>query len=293
MKRTDRMTDLVGLLLFAAALLYLGAFGLRKTVNGIRTARVTEAEISFAVSAGGIIVRSETLLQSDGATPAFTVRAGERAAAGSALGGGLTAPVSGVFSPAADGYESVSPADLAELTPTRLRALLEAEKQPPANAVGKLVTDHRWYFAALTGAADAAELTVGKSVTLDLGAGAPPDIPAEVFAVSGAEGAQAAVVFCCETHLADTLQLRRAEARVVTGSVSGLSVPAKALQTDADGNTYVWTVTAAVLERKDVTVLRADGDTVLVSAPAGSDRLRAGNAVVVRGKNLYEGKVIE
>ena len=60
------------------------------------------------------------------------------------------ATASGVWSAGVDGWEGVvTPAMLDELTASSLAALLEEKHTPDDMAVGKLVTDSTWYFAAL------------------------------------------------------------------------------------------------------------------------------------------------
>ena len=48
-----------------------------------------------------------------------------------------------------------------------------------------------------------------------------------------------------------------------------------------------------MLERKDIEIIYCDEDFVIAAPDGGADTLRAGNTVVVSGKDLYEGKIIE
>ena len=62
----------------------------------------------------------------------------------------VRAPASGVFSGAADGYETlITPGMLSGMTPARLSELLEGAAPDAPNAVGKVITDSTWYLAAL------------------------------------------------------------------------------------------------------------------------------------------------
>ena len=80
---------------------------------------------------------------------------------------------------------------------------------------------------------------------------------------------------------------------VIFESYSGIRIPAQAVQTDPETeSTYVWCVTAMQLERKDVTVIYEDEDFAIVARDSAADALREGNTVVVRGHELYEGKVM-
>ena len=88
--------------------------------------------------------------------------------------------------------------------------------------------------------------------------------------------------------------MRCVPANVVFASYSGIRVPAEAVQTDEEtGENYVWCITALQLERKRVTVVYADEDLALLAVDSTADALRSGNTVVVSGRDLYEGKIME
>ena len=205
----------------------------------------------------------------------------------------LAAPVAGVFSSAVDGWEHLRPADLTDMTPSALEAMAAGGRTPSASAFGKLVTGYCWYFAAAMAAGDAASLTAGQTAALSFGRWYPDGIAAEVLSVSAPENGTAAVVFRCDTALADTLMMRNVSAEVVFGSYSGVRVPAGAVRRDEEtGENYVWTVTAMQLERKSAEPIYEGEDFVILRRGADSGALREGDTVVVSGEDLYEGKVM-
>ena len=206
----------------------------------------------------------------------------------------LTAEQSGMFSTFVDGYEGLTPADLEDLTPTGLGELMETAPDKPAGAYGKLVTSYQWLFAAAMREEDAEQLTVGRTATLNFGRYYGADIYAKVLSISAPEDGNVAVVFRCDTALSDTLAMRTVPANVVFASYSGIRVPAAAVQTDEEtGDAYVWCVTAMQLERKKVSVIYSDEDLALLAVDSTADALRSGNTVVVSGRDLYEGKIME
>ena len=206
----------------------------------------------------------------------------------------LTAPLGGVFSSAADGYEGLTAADLEDLTPEKLRALLDREPETPDGAYGKLITSHIWYFAAAMDARDAANLTVGRTAQLDFGRWYSSPVYGKVTAISAPQDGTVAVTFRCDTALADTAAMRSVSADVVFESFSGVRVPAEAVRTDEETeSTYVWTVTAMLLERKDVTLIYCGEDYVVAERESAAGSLREGDTVVVSGNDLYEGKLMK
>ena len=206
----------------------------------------------------------------------------------------LTAERSGVFSTLIDGYEALTPALLEDLTPETLDALTDYSPDKPAGAYGKLVTSYQWYFAAAMSADDAENLAVGRTATLNFGRYYGADIYARVVSISAPSDGVVAVVFRCDTALADTLAMRCVPANVVFATYSGIRVPAQAVQYDREtGTHFVWCVTAMQLERKDVEVVYADSDIAVIAESTAADALRDGNTVVVSGQDLYEGKIME
>lgn len=206
--------------------------------------------------------------------------------------GSITAPAAGVFTAAVDGYEGLTYDDLADLTPDGVAALSSRKTTVADNVIGKLVTSKKWYFAAVMKQADADRLSPGGSATLDFGRHYSSSIKATVLRISEPADGEVAVVFVCNTALADTLAMREATAEVIYTEYTGIRVPLKAVHMYEDGSTYVYTITAGQLEEKPVEIIYQTGDYCLVARGSESNSLRAGNEIVVAGKNLTDGKVV-
>ena len=75
----------------------------------------------------------------------------------------ITVSRGGVFSGLADGYETLlTPEMLGEMSVQSLNSLRDRETVPPADSLGKLITDATWYFAADLPDAAAQRLEEGK-----------------------------------------------------------------------------------------------------------------------------------
>ena len=208
--------------------------------------------------------------------------------------GSITAPAAGLFTATVDGYEALSPAALENLTPDGVAALEHTSPSTPANTIGKLVTAKKWYFAAVMSKADADRLNLGGSATLDFPQHYSGTISATVFSKSEPDSSgEVAVVFACNNALADTLAMRKATADVVYSEHTGLRVPLKAVHMDDDGQTFVYVVTAAQLEKKPIDIIYQTDSYCLVAQSTDSNALRAGNDIVVSGKGLSDGRVIK
>ena len=400
MKRTDRLTILIAVLLFLAFLAYMGSYVVRALNNSLVTAEALGVDFDLSANASGIILREETVLTSGERYVDVNYAEGERVAAGSVLATAVSsdqgleranrihtleleisrvsaaleglnsadsltsreaalteasrdlasavarhqlgaldsaalnlnslllgvnndlvsqerlealrrelqslrssstsdtvtivAESSGTYSSVVDGYEHLRVEDVQDITPSGLEELIRSGKETQAGAYGKLVSGHRWYFVAEMDAADASHLTLNRSAKLHFGRYYSGLVNAKVQSISSVEKGKVAVLFRCDTAMADTLSMRTVSASVIYGSYSGIRVPAQAVQVDEARETaYVWCVTAMQLERKDIEIIYAAEDFVIVERGSEAKSLREGNTIVVSGKNLEEGKLVE
>ena len=200
----------------------------------------------------------------------------------------IATPVAGLFSGTVDGWEDLSGADLDELTPSALSALMAEERQTPDWALGKIVSGVRWYYAALVDAADADQLYGRDTVQIVLGQHYGERLTMDVEWISSEEDGKRAVLLSCADHMSDVLAVRFQDAELLLSEASGLRIPRKGLHVDEQGRACVYVQTALLAEKKLVQVVRDYGDFYLVT----SDALRAGDEIIISAKNLYEGKVV-
>ena len=183
---------------------------------------------------------------------------------------------------------------LENLTPGGVDALERTTPATPANAIGKLVTAKKWYFASVMNKADADRLNLNGSATLDFPQHYTGTVSATVMSKSEPDDSgKVAVVFACNAALSDTLAMRKTTADVVYSEHTGLRVPLKAVHMDDDGQAFVYVVTAAQLEKKPIEIIYQTDDYCLVAQSTESNALRAGNEIVVTGKGLSNGQVVK
>ena len=85
MKRTDALTKLVSIILFVALISYLGVYIVRSATNNIRTAPAVYISLAENAVASGIVVRDESLIQSDEQYLSVVAESGQRVSAGEAI----------------------------------------------------------------------------------------------------------------------------------------------------------------------------------------------------------------
>jgi len=78
---------------------------------------------------------------------------------------------------------------------------------------------------------------------------------------------------------------------VVFKTYSGLKVTKRAVHVE-NGQTVVYAVSAGVMEEKPVTILYEGEDFYLVAAENEGGSLRADNEIIVSGRDLGDGNVV-
>ena len=219
----------------------------------------------------------------------------------------VRAPQSGVFSTLVDGYETaVTPQTVFQLTPSSLSALLAGQGKESGGGVGKLITATRWYFAAALPVSVAERLKEGSTATLRFSGDFDQDIDMRVDQIGQAEGDKSVVVFSTDRYLSQTTLLRQQTAELIFNSWSGLRIPKQALRMEKSTYTDketgqevqnnrlgVYALLGGRAEFKTVEVVTEGDDYYVVrSTTDESDALRAGDEVIVRATELYDGQLL-
>ena len=220
----------------------------------------------------------------------------------------VKAKSSGTFSSLVDGLEDVlTPKSAMELTPSALNSILKAGAGH-MDAVGKLITSNRWYFAANLPEEVAEGLKTGSSALLRFSGDFRQDVTMRVDHLSEAENGQVCVVFSTDRYLGQTTLLRFQSAELIFNSYSGLRIPKQALHmekyTTTDEQTGqttehqmlgVYVLLAGRAEFKQVKVVTESQDFYVVNGvdASAADTLRSGDEIIVRAVGLYDGKLMD
>lgn len=218
----------------------------------------------------------------------------------------IKAQSSGTFSNRVDGFEgSVTPTSVRSLTPVQLRDLIDQGRKTDHEAVGKLITNERWSYAALVPNATVQRLKVNDVVTLRFTGDFAQDVEMQVDHIGEVVDGLAVVVFSSTRYLAETTLLRQQSAEIIFEHYSGIRVPKSALRmlkgTYTDEETGeevpytqlgVYVLVAGRTEFKPVKVLSEASDYYVLQ-PAASDRkaLREGDEVITKAKGIEAGQM--
>lgn len=202
----------------------------------------------------------------------------------------VTAPVSGTFSFSVDGFESVRPDELFDLSPSGYRSLFSGERRE-GSGVGRIAAGIRWYYVTLIDERSALKLTEGQRVNMTFSRTYSADLSMRIEYVSQPEDGQCCAVFSCDRYLQDVAALREASAEIVFGRLSGVGVPREAVHLNDSGETVVFILEGVRANEVPVNIIAESDDLYMVEATRTG--LRVNDQIIVRAANLYDGAVVE
>lgn len=201
----------------------------------------------------------------------------------------VAAPAAGYFSQTVDGYEGTITPEMADtLTAEGLLQILSLDVPPP-DALGKLVDNYEWYFAAVIPKNQAAALSKSAVYTLRLEEDVSYGVSVTAYRIDSSKK-EALVVFKGGSVSAKLLSMRLKKTELVIKTYSGLKVPKEARRI-VDGKLGVYCLDGSRVRFKEISpiyetdsyyVVRADGtktadlllhDDIIVKGKALEDRM--------------------
>ena len=215
---------------------------------------------------------------------------------------GINAPFAGYFVSTVDGFEESY--DYKKLrtngiTVKQVESLINKEPTETKNAFGKIVGQHIWYFVFNLPVSQASNISTGSTIYVSF---PEKGIEKLEMSVSGLNktGDTLAVTLKCKSVDKDILKLRKENAVISLGNYSGYKISNEALTDDGKGNlgVYVYSGQIAVFKPIDV-VYRTDSYVLANSAINEDDNnadmskiLKQYDRIILKGRNLYDGKVL-
>lgn len=221
-----------------------------------------------------------------------TQKAGYESAYSEAIGS-ITTDHSGYFISVVDGYENVlSPTELETLTPEKFNSLKPGTVDPAA--VGKVVSDYRWYIAVKVPFDYSLTLSKGQKMTLKTAVSGYTDLAVNIEHINRSNGAnEAVVVFVCKTVSEELAGLRTIPVTIVRESYEGLRVDNQAIRVNKDGVTGVYIYRNNQLKFVKVNLLYSGKYSIVEQITGESGVLRLYDEIIVKGRDLYDGKIVE
>ena len=206
--------------------------------------------------------------------------------------GSVVAETSGYFVSSTDGFEQVLiTEDLEKITPRFLKKL--SPREIPENTIGKIVSDYEWYIAVEMSVNESLKYKPGDELTIKTAVKSAPTLGVKVNNINvSSEDDRAVVIFSCQQMNGDLATMRRGNVTVVDKIYKGLRISKRDLRV-VEGVTGVYTVSGLRLKFVPVNVIYSTEDFVICEQEfSEKDVLRLYDEVVVKGKGLYDGKVV-
>ena len=213
----------------------------------------------------------------------------------------IEAPQPGYFIRTIDGFENkVDMKNLDELDASQLFQLMKQpakKKSRPDGRIGKLMTDHNWYFAATVPDDEIAKYRLNGIVTLDFNISRISPVTATICNINKDPEKGNVVIFRCGNINESLVNLRIAQADVQFKSVTGLRVSEQAIRF-VGLQKGVYTLVGEKLLFRPVNVvyedvgfvLCRDNDPEFANHPDFGRGLQQFDEVVIEGMNLYGSK---
>ncbi len=222
---------------------------------------------------------------------------------------GVLSPYAGYFVSGVDGYESKY--DFASLASGTVDAkevgeLMDSKPDKTTGAYGKIIGQHTWYLLCTMPQNRASIVKKGYYVTVSFPEKGLYDLPMRVQSVSNRADDNVAVVFKCTLMNEALSSLRKEKAEITVKTYEGFRISNEALLENEEGLTGVYVLSGKRVVFKPIRVLYyADNHVIAREAvyykengEIDTDKtpslpvLEAYDRVIVKGKNLYDGKVI-
>lgn len=206
--------------------------------------------------------------------------------------GSINAKESGYFVSKTDGYENVFTTDnLNQVTVDFLSSAKPVERA--GDVIGKIVSDYEWYVAATVSLNDSLKYKEGQSLKLLTTVKSSPVLQVTVKQINISEtDERAVIIFACSDMNSELATIRSGNMTVVDKEYSGLRIPKKALRV-VNSQKGVYVQNGMQINFVPVEVIyRNDNYIICEKQNSNNDYLKLYDKVVVKGKNLYDGKIV-
>lgn len=214
--------------------------------------------------------------------------------------GYVTCPISGYFSSDVDGYENIfTPDMLDELTVNSFFEMIDShDKLLTPNTVGKVISDYYWYALCIADKEFAANINQGDNYTLIFTYSLDTRITAVLEKkIAQTDRNEVILVFKTNSVPENFNFLRQQMVELVKNVYTGYKVKKSAVRV-IDGVEGVYVLSGNTVKFKRINKIFEDEGYYIVEMKKTTDEdyskfLSLYDAVIIEGKELYEGKIIE
>lgn len=206
----------------------------------------------------------------------------------------VKAPKSGYYINTIDGYESaLSYKDALSLTSQQIESALNAEPAAVSgNSLGKIVESYKWYIVGETESQNSSYFKNGAKITVNF----PKEGVNHVTMLvekADTQGDKMTVVLSCSLMDETFANMRTEDMQIVTKSHTGYRVPSNVIRFDEDNNTGIYVLRGKIITFIPVEIIYTEDDFAVISSCSSNGKsVRLYDEVIIKGKDLEDGKVI-
>lgn len=206
----------------------------------------------------------------------------------------VKAPKSGYYINTIDGYESaLSYKDALSLTSQQIESALNAEPAAVSgNSLGKIVESYKWYIVGETESQNSSYFKNGAKITVNF----PKEGVNHVTMLvekADTQGDKMTVVLSCSLMDESFANMRTEDMQIVTKSHTGYRVPSNVIRFDEDNNTGIYVLRGKIITFIPVEIIYTEDDFAIISSSSSNGKsVRLYDEVIIKGKDLEDGKVI-
>ena len=207
--------------------------------------------------------------------------------------GVINAPASGYFSGVVDGYEEELTPEFLETATVSQLAVYEGLGKKDSDALCKLVTSPKWYFAAIVPAVNVQELLEVERIDVNFAYDFYQTVQMKVERISPAENEKCILVLSSESYVSEAVSTRTQSADLIFADKSGLRVPKIAIYVNDEGESGVYVLEGAEAKWKTVEVLYDNGESYIVKLDQSSTKnLWPEDEIILTTEDIFSGKVM-
>lgn len=206
----------------------------------------------------------------------------------------VKAPKSGYYINTIDGYESaLSYKDALSLTSQQIESALNAEPAAVSgNSLGKIVESYKWYIVGETESQNSSYFKNSAKITVNF----PKEGVNHVTMLvekADTQGDKMTVVLSCSLMDETFANMRTEDMQIVTKSHTGYRVPSNVIRFDEDNNTGIYVLRGKIITFIPVEIIYTEDDFAIISSSSSNGKsVRLYDEVIIKGKDLEDGKVI-
>lgn len=204
----------------------------------------------------------------------------------------VKSPVSGYFVGQVDGFEDLLTVDaLDDMAPDSIRSILKS-KPIVSEGIGKVVGDYEWYMVCVVPAGEMLVLSQGDAIEIRLPFVSDKNIPMTVRRIAKDAAGDSALVLSCSYMSNELSSIRKETVQLLVKKYEGLRVPKKALVFDDQNVPGVYVRVGNTIVFRKVELLYSTTDYCICAEKDGKEYLKLYDDVVIDGKGLYDGKMV-